>query len=339
MPHGPAARYLQAASPRRGQRHGVPAACAVTRTPHTPVAATRADRAKRFVASPPRTAAAPRQRTRAYTVALRKPRRAAISAATIKTRIADGVLHVLIDRAAKRNALAQAVLGELGDAFRAHAADADLRLAVVRGAGERCFAAGGDLHEFEGLREPDAVREMNRFSTAALDTIRDFPVPVVAAMNGDAIGGGGELALACDMRVFARHARLGFVQGQMCISTAWGGGADLMRVAGPATALRMLTRAEFIAAEQARVLGLADAVQDADEDFEQALERYLAPMRERKPHIMRAYKTLARTARQDDAWRAVRAAEPALLESTWLHDDHWAASAAAIARIAAKKNA
>ncbi|MEQ8233952.1 MAG: enoyl-CoA hydratase/isomerase family protein [Gammaproteobacteria bacterium] len=247
------------------------------------------------------------------------------------------MLYVTIDRAAKRNALSQAVLGELGDTFRAHAADDALLVAVIRGAGTRCFAAGGDLHEFETLREPDAVREMNRFSTAALDAIRDFPVPVVAAMNGDAIGGGGELAMACDMRVFARHARIGFVQGQMCISTAWGGGADLVRVAGAATALRMLTRAEFIAAGEARTLGLADAVQGEEEEFEAAVDAFIAPMRMRKPQVMRAYKTLARASRQDDGWRAVRAAEPDLLATTWLHDDHWTASAAALARIAAKK--
>lgn len=247
------------------------------------------------------------------------------------------MLEVLIDRADKRNACSQAVLRELGACFRAHAGDDTLLLAVLRGAGERCFAAGGDLHEFETLREPAAVREMNRASTADLDAIRDFPVPVVAALNGDAIGGGAELAMACDLRVFARHARIGFVQGQMCISTAWGGGADLMRVAGPATALRMLTRAEFIAAAEARRLGLADAVQGEDEAFEATVSAFVGAMRERKPQIMRACKSLARAARQDDAWRAVRAAEPALLEATWLHEDHWAASAAAIARIAAKK--
>ncbi|MGE0484455.1 MAG: enoyl-CoA hydratase/isomerase family protein [Gammaproteobacteria bacterium] len=255
----------------------------------------------------------------------------------MRAAVTNGVLEVLIDRADKRNACSQAVLRELGACFRTHADDDTLLFAVLRGAGERCFAAGGDLHEFEGLREPGPVREMNRASTADLDAIRDFPVPVVAALNGDAIGGGGELAMACDLRVFARHARIGFVQGQMCISTAWGGGADLMRQAGPATALRMLTRAEFIAADEARLLGLADAVQGEAESFDDTLAAFLAPLRERRPQIMRAYKALARAARQDDAWRAVRAAEPALLEATWLHDDHWSASAAAIARIAAKK--
>jgi len=266
-----------------------------------------------------------------------RPGRAAITSTFVKARVQDGVLEVFIDRADKRNALSQAVLSDLGARFREHARATDLLFAVVRGAGERCFAAGGDLHEFEDLREPSAVRAMNRGSTAALDAIRDFPVPVIAAMNGDAIGGGAELAVACDMRVFARHARIGFVQGQMGISPAWGGGADLLQLVGPATALRMMSRAEFLDADSARAAGLADAIQGADEDFDTALAQFLAPLRERKPQVMRAFKALARAARQSDAWRAVRAVEPAFLEETWLHPDHWAASGAAIARIAAKK--
>ena len=254
----------------------------------------------------------------------------------IKTRVADGVLTVLIDRAEKRNALSQAVLGALGAAFRAHAGDASLSCAVVRGAGERCFAAGGDLHEFDSLREPAAVREMNRHSTAALDAIRDFPVPVVAAMNGDAIGGGGELAVACDLRLFARHARLAFVQGQMGIAPAWGGGADPLRLAGPGVALGMLARAEFIDAERAWQLGLANAVQGADEDFDTALAHFLAPLRERKPQVMRAFRPRPRgAARRGLAGRArARARIPA---GNLAAPDHWAASDAALARIAAKK--
>ncbi len=229
------------------------------------------------------------------------------------------------------------MLGQLADTFSAHADHPGLLAAVLQGEGQRCFAAGGDLVEFDTFREPSQVRDMNRFSTGALDTIRHFPVPVVAALNGDAIGAGAELAVACDMRVFAHHARIGFVQGLMGISTAWGGGADLMHFVGAGSALRLLSRAEFIDATEARALGLAEAVQQNDELFDSAVTQFLEPMRARKPQVMRAFKALAIRARQDDRWRAVRAAEPELLESTWLHPDHWAASDAAIARISSTK--
>lgn len=243
---------------------------------------------------------------------------------------------MLIDRPEKRNALSQAVLAELRDTFETHAADDSLVLAVLRGAGERCFAAGGDVREFDRLRDPDEVRAMQAFSTGALDALRTFPVPVVAALNGDAIGGGAELAVACDMRVFAGHACIAFVQGQMCISPAWGGGADLMQLVGHATALRLLTRTDFIDAGEARTLGIAQAIAGSGQDFDAALEAFVGPMRDRKPHNMRAFKRLALAARQDERWRAVRAAEPELLMQTWLHEDHWAASDAILARISSK---
>ncbi|MBI2801682.1 MAG: enoyl-CoA hydratase/isomerase family protein [Gammaproteobacteria bacterium] len=257
-----------------------------------------------------------------------------MSTSFIKTRIEHGILTVLINRPEKRNALSQAVLAELGATFHQHASNSRLLAAVLHGAGERCFAAGGDLVEFDQVREPAAVRAMQKHSVAALDAVRTFPVPVIGALNGDAIGGGAELALACDMRVLAHHARIAFVQGQMCIAPAWGGGADLMQLVGTATALRLLSSTEFIAAEVARELGIAQMVAGAEEAFEAVVERFIKPLRERKPQVMRAFKSLALTARQSERWHAVRAAEPGLLLETWLHDDHWAASDAVLERIA-----
>lgn len=241
---------------------------------------------------------------------------------------------MLINRPEKRNALSQAVLKELEATFQQHASNPQLLAAVLHGAGERCFAAGGDLVEFDQVREPAAVRAMQKHSLAALDAVRTFPVPVIGALNGDAIGGGAELAVACDMRVFAHHARIAFVQGQMCISPAWGGGADLMQLVGPATALRLLSSTDFIAAEAARELGIAQMIAKTDEDFEAVVERFVKPIRERKPQVMRAFKSLALAARQSETWHAVRAAEPELLLETWLHEDHWTASDAVLERIA-----
>ena len=141
----------------------------------------------------------------------------------IKTTVEDGILRVLVDREDKRNALSLGVLGEIRETYTAHAADPDLLAAVITGAGNMAEAA-----------------------FAALNAIRHFPVPVIAALNGDAIGGGAEFAVSCDMRVFGRHARIAFVQGNLCVSPAWGGGVDLMRLVGAGTALRLFARAEFI---------------------------------------------------------------------------------------------
>lgn len=251
----------------------------------------------------------------------------------LEVSVVDDILAVLINRPAKRNALSQAVLGELGACFRAHATDQRLIAATVTGAGDKCFAAGGDLQEFDTLRERTATVEMGRHSNASLDAIRNFPVPVIALMNGDAIGGGAELAVACDMRVFAAHSRMAFVQGTLCISPAWGGGADLVRLVGGARALRLLSRAEFIPAATAFEFGLADAVAPADQPFTEYVETFMTPIKARKPHVMRAFKSIVAAARRSPEAQRVRDIEAELLVATWLHPDHWAAHDVVLARI------
>lgn len=250
----------------------------------------------------------------------------------------DGVLEVLIDRPAQRNALSQAVLGALKECFDAYSTEATLVMATLRGAGERCFAAGGDLKEFDSLRDRAGTVAMGQHSRAALDAIRHFPVPVVALLNGDAIGGGAELAVACDLRVLAAHSRVAFVQGSMGISPAWGGGADLIRLAGPARALRLLARAEFVDAELAFELGLADAVCPEGTGFDGFVADFLRPMRTRKPQVMRAFKAIARAGREGPEFAAARELEAAQLVETWLHPDHWEAHDATLARISGKRD-
>src|SRR3546814_2358734 len=88
---------------------------------------------------------------------------------------------------------------------------------------------------------------------AVLEKLRSFPAPVIAALNGDAFGGGAELAMACDLRIAAGHARIGFLQGKLAISTAWGGGPDLFAALGISRALRLLARAEILRSEERRV--------------------------------------------------------------------------------------
>ncbi len=244
-----------------------------------------------------------------------------------------GVLEVVINRPDKRNALSQAVLRELREVFDTHANDLTLVAATLTGAGDKCFAAGGDLLEFDTLREPAATAAMGVASTAALDAIRNFPVPVIGLLNGDAIGGGAELAVACDMRVFAAHSRIAFVQGTLGISPAWGGGADLIRVVGGARALRLLTRAEFLSATAAYELGLAEAVAEPNSSFATLVADFMAPIAARKPQVMRAFKALVIAARGGPEAERARALEAELLLATWLHPDHWRASDAAIARI------
>jgi enoyl-CoA hydratase len=237
----------------------------------------------------------------------------------------SGAVWITINRAHKHNALAGPVLAELAAAVTAAGARPEVRCVVVTGAGERYFAAGGDLVELANVRDEAAVMAMMEESGAALDSIRRCPVPVLAYLNGDAIGGGAELALACDMRMQGVKARIGFIQAKLAITSAWGGGPDLFRLVGPAHAMRMMSRCELVDAPQALAWGLADVVV-ADGAEGKDIAAFTKPLLACAPQVLRGIKAQTIASRLGPDWQAHRAVEQQHLVQTWLHGDHWAAS-------------
>ena len=238
----------------------------------------------------------------------------------------DGVLRVCIDRPEKRNALSRDVLRAIAAAFARHGEDESLKAAVLTGAGDKSFAAGGDLVDLASIRTLEGAAKMADDAKAALDAIRRFPVPVIAALNGDAMGGGAELAMACDFRVAAGHARIGFVQGRLNVSTAWGGGIDLMHVVGTGAALRILCRSELFAPDEAKALGLIDAAAGPGQPLADRVAEFLAPLLGQTPQVLRAFKGLAHGVRTGRSRAELDALETRLFARTWVHDDHWAAA-------------
>lgn len=233
----------------------------------------------------------------------------------------NGVLHVCINRPEKRNALSMATLEAIAAAFDKAAQDTDLRVAVLTGEGDKSFAAGGDLTELASVKGEVAAVAMATHAKRALNAVRRFPLPVVAALNGDALGGGAELAMACDMRVAASHARIGYIQGKLGITSAWGGGVDLMRLAGTSAALQLMTRMEVLAPSQAAALGLYNAVAEDGVSLARALETFIAPMLGQSPHVMRSFKAMALHLRQTDR-DALDQLETRNFGRAWAHPDH-----------------
>jgi enoyl-CoA hydratase len=242
-----------------------------------------------------------------------------------------GDVWITIDRADKHNALSRSMLAALADAVARQASDADTRCIVVRGAGDGYFAAGGDIVDLAAVRTQAQTEAMADEATAALDAIRLCAVPVVAYVNGDALGGGAELAVACDMRAVAMHARIGFVHGRLAITPAWGGATDLCQLVGPSRAMQMMTRGDLIDAEQALAWGLADAVVRDGADGAD-MSAFLRPLSESSPGVLRAIKAQIAVGRRSPAYLAQREVERRNLLATWLHADHWAAVERFLAR-------
>ncbi len=250
----------------------------------------------------------------------------------VATAFEDGVLQVTLSRPEKRNALSNALIAAIGTTFSKWSEREDVSVAVLTGAGDKAFASGGDLKELESLRDEAGAIAFAARTRATLDTIRRFPVPVVAVLNGDALGGGAELAMACDLRVAMVHARIGFLQAKLNIATAWGGGTDLFNIVGPSRALRLLATAEMLGATDARHQGLVDAVAPEGAAAKGFVKSYVTQMTQ-PPQVMRAIKSLAIMHRFGGSAeeRAVR--EGAMFAKAWMHDDHWAA----VAKIAGSK--
>jgi len=252
----------------------------------------------------------------------------------VATAIDDGVLTVTINRPEQRNPLNFAVHRALRDVFTKWAENATVRAVILTGAGDKAFASGGDLKEFDALRDDEGARGMSDLGRSAFDAIRNFPVPTIARINGLALGGGAELSMACDMRFAAAHARIGFIQSQLAISTAWGGGVDVMALLGWSRGLRLLARAEVLDAQEAERIGLIDGVAGPDEDFDAAFEAFMEPICKHPPQVARALKSLAHTARMKSNLdrREKDALETQHLVNVWLHDDHWQAADAILNR-------
>jgi enoyl-CoA hydratase len=154
------------------------------------------------------------------------------------------------------NALSRALLAELRDAARQLAADPAVKAVVVAG-GEKAFAAGADISEFG---DPDTARAIETGFREAFDAVAVIPRPVIAAVGGYALGGGMELAMACDLRVAGENARLGQPEILLGIIPGAGGTQRLTRLVGPARAKELIWSGRHVRANEALEMGLVDRV-------------------------------------------------------------------------------
>jgi enoyl-CoA hydratase/carnithine racemase len=231
----------------------------------------------------------------------------------------EGVAILTIDRPEVRNAISPATMDALDQALDA-AAEADVL--VLRGSGDRAFVSGGDLKELAKIRTHEEAVAMALRMRRVCDRIATFPAPVVAALNGHALGGGAEVAVAADIRVAADDIRIGFTQASLAIMPAWGGAERLAGLVGRSQALLLITTGEKIGTAEAHRIGLIDRVypRAAFDESWRALARRIAasPARPIKSVIARA------VPHEHPAHERSAATAFATL---WTSDAHWAAAA------------
>jgi enoyl-CoA hydratase len=175
----------------------------------------------------------------------------------------DRISILTINRPDKRNALNQATRDEILHALDFLRESAESRILIVTGAGDKSFIAGADIGEFEGrtaLTQRESMKARRIF-----DAIEDFPKPVIAMINGFCLGGGMELALACDLRVACDTAKLGQPEINLGIIPGGGGTQRLTRLVGEGKAMELILTGDLIDAAEARAMGLLNDVVPAAE--------------------------------------------------------------------------
>ncbi|HSM06006.1 MAG TPA: enoyl-CoA hydratase-related protein [Longimicrobiales bacterium] len=182
----------------------------------------------------------------------------------------DGIAVVTLNRPDKLNALNEAVRQQLMEVVDALATDDRVKVAILHGAGEKAFVAGADIGEF-AERTPGEQREVY-LRRRVYDALAAFPKPAIAAIHGYCLGGGSELALACDVRVADRTARFSQAEIRIGLIPGAGGTQRLARLVGPGQALRIALTGDMVEAEEAHRIGLVEFLVDEGEHLEKALE-------------------------------------------------------------------
>jgi len=234
-----------------------------------------------------------------------------VHAPMVDLELDDGLAIVTIDRPHARNAISLETMDRLDDALDG---TAGARAIVIKGAGDKAFVSGGDLKELSAIRtEADAAAMAWRMRKLC-DRIAGFPGPVLAALNGHALGGGAEVAVAADIRLAADDVKIGFNQVALEIMPAWGGAERLAALVGKSQALFLAGTGTILSAAEAERVGLIQRVVPR-ESFE---EEWRAVARKLAATPVGAIKRVIAGTTPDEA--------VASFASLWVSDAHWSAA-------------
>ena len=230
-------------------------------------------------------------------------------------------LVLRLNRPEAGNAISGDVARALGEQLRACAADPGLRTLIITGAGPRFFCTGGDVKAYAQLADATELDRVFNLMRDVCDAIETLPCPVIAALNGFTIGGGAELALACDLRIAETAVQIGFPQSRLGIMPGWDGIERLVRLVGRASAAKLLYSGERVSAAQACERRLVDEVVENGQALTRALA-LAATFAQCAPLSLGAIKSALRDADAvpaDDGLRGKARAEFARL---WFTEDH-----------------
>jgi enoyl-CoA hydratase len=204
----------------------------------------------------------------------------------VRTENRDGILIVTVDRPKVLNALNAQTVGEIEQVFDAARDDDSVRVVIVTGGGEKAFVAGADINELAKMN-PITGKQTSERGQEVFTKIERFPKPVIAAVNGFALGGGCELALACHIRIASEKAQIGLPEVTLGIIPGYGGTQRMARLLGKGKAFELVCSGERVPAAEAERIGLVNKVVPADQ-LMSAAEELARKIASRSPMAVRA---------------------------------------------------
>ncbi len=202
----------------------------------------------------------------------------------------DGIAQITLNRPEARNAFNKEVVTEILLALEDAKNDESVRVVLLTGAGDKAFSAGADIKTLSGMTALGA-RELSLMGEKICAALENFEKPVVAAINGYALGGGLEVAMSCDLRVASEAARMGQTEVNIGFIPGWGGTQRLTRLVGPARAKELVYTGKMIDAKTAEQLGLVNLVVPA-EKFVESARQYAQEIASKAPIAVRVAKAL-----------------------------------------------
>lgn len=185
--------------------------------------------------------------------------------------IEDNVALITLDRPEAANAFSHQLLDDLTEVVQHVNQQKDIRATIITASGEKAFCAGADLKERAGMTDDEVVQTVHKIGKT-VHAVENIKSPVICAINGVAFGGGLELALACDLRIAADHAKFGLTETSLGIIPGAGGTQRLPRLIGLGKAKEMIYAAKRVEAEEAYTIGLVERVVPSEDMLDKALE-------------------------------------------------------------------
>lgn len=179
---------------------------------------------------------------------------------TLLTELNNGIFTITINRPDKMNALNKDVITDLGKAIDEVYSNSEIKTAMITGAGEKAFVAGADISEFISLDNAGGASLAQKGQHDVFDKIENAPKPIIAVVNGFALGGGCELAMSCHFRIASENAKFGQPEVNLGLIPGYGGTQRLTQLIGKGKAMELMMTADMIGAEEAKSLGLVNHV-------------------------------------------------------------------------------